>query len=450
MANVMHSLETGQYVPDTGWYEKGLQAKLSFGQPVEKNQEGANHGGHQVVQPKRMMVQLRAQPLTGDSVTYGDSMRESRSQKENKTGLPDRLKAGIESLSGYSMDDVRVHYNSEKPAQLQALAYAQGTDIHVGPGQEKHLPHEAWHVVQQKQGRVKPTVMRKGGVKINEDKGLEKEADMMGAKVLQVNEQKSLPIVHKNIRKEEQKILHITPPVQLLKDEVYNQLEKAGKKNKELMKTAWKVAAVSDMLSEKRVWHRIGGSLAARLHGAPRTPNDLDIEVPNNDMLDRGYRILKEGYRGDNRHIGSKVIVELFKVHKYSPGFLALITMEITTDSGMNKERMDVDMVNENSDRINENLVPPSELKPQGGEGGLMQPFELVMNYLDRITEKPLIAHQKNDGYQIKKLLKTQYSDYKKPEQVIDICEKIYGHAVEESYPRFLKTLANLYKSGWE
>jgi hypothetical protein len=25
------------------------------------------------------------------------------------------------------------------------------------PGQEQHLPHEAWHVVQQKQGRVKPT-----------------------------------------------------------------------------------------------------------------------------------------------------------------------------------------------------------------------------------------------------------------------------------------------------
>ena len=45
------------------------------------------------------------------------------------------------------MDDVNVHYNSNKPAQLQAHAYAQGTDIHLGPGQEKHLPHEAWHVV---------------------------------------------------------------------------------------------------------------------------------------------------------------------------------------------------------------------------------------------------------------------------------------------------------------
>lgn len=103
-------------------------------------------------------------------------------KKENKTGLPDNLKTGMENLSGMSLDDVKVHRNSDKPAQLQAHAYAQGTDIHLGPGQEKHLPHEAWHVVQQKQGRVKPTMQMKGKVNINDDTGLEKEADLMGAK----------------------------------------------------------------------------------------------------------------------------------------------------------------------------------------------------------------------------------------------------------------------------
>ena len=103
-------------------------------------------------------------------------------RKENKTGLPDNLKTGVENLSGHSMDDVKVHYNSPKPAQLKAHAYAQGTDIHVASGQEKHLPHEAWHVVQQKQGRVKPTMQMKGKVNVNDDSGLEKEADVMGAK----------------------------------------------------------------------------------------------------------------------------------------------------------------------------------------------------------------------------------------------------------------------------
>jgi len=79
-----------------------------------------------------------------------------------------------------SMEHVNVHYNSSKPAQLQALAYAQGNDIHLGPGQEHHLPHEAWHVVQQMQGRVAPTMQAKGAP-INDDEGLEKEADRMGA-----------------------------------------------------------------------------------------------------------------------------------------------------------------------------------------------------------------------------------------------------------------------------
>ncbi len=105
-------------------------------------------------------------------------------RKSNRTGLPDKLKSGIENLSGISMDDVNVHYHSDKPARLHAHAYAQGTDIHIGPGQEKHLPHEAWHVVQQKQGRVKATLQMKSGDKINDDNVLEKEADEMGSRAI--------------------------------------------------------------------------------------------------------------------------------------------------------------------------------------------------------------------------------------------------------------------------
>ena len=101
--------------------------------------------------------------------------------EENRTGLPDNLKAGIESLSGLSLDDVKVHYGSNKPAQLQAQAYTQGTQIHVAPGKEEHLAHEAWHVVQQKQGRVRPTMQLKQA-RINDDPGLETEADVMGEK----------------------------------------------------------------------------------------------------------------------------------------------------------------------------------------------------------------------------------------------------------------------------
>jgi hypothetical protein len=103
--------------------------------------------------------------------------------QRNNTGLPDNLKSGMENLSGMSLDHVKVHYNSAKPAAVQAHAYAQGSDIHLGSGQEKHLPHELGHVVQQAQGRVKPTTSI-GGMAVNDNAGLESEADVMGAKAL--------------------------------------------------------------------------------------------------------------------------------------------------------------------------------------------------------------------------------------------------------------------------
>jgi hypothetical protein len=103
---------------------------------------------------------------------------------DNQTGLPDQLKGGIEALSGMSMDHVRVHYNSSRPAQLNALAYAQGSEIHVAAGQERHVPHEAWHVVQQAQGRVAATRQMKGNIALNDQAGLEREADEMGARAL--------------------------------------------------------------------------------------------------------------------------------------------------------------------------------------------------------------------------------------------------------------------------
>ena len=111
--------------------------------------------------------------------------------QSNKTGLPDQLKAGIENLSGMLMNDVKVHYNSTKPDNFQALAYTQGTDIYLGSGQERHLPHEAWHVVQQKQGRVKPSLLI-NDVAINNDPNLENEANGIGKTVLRQRSDKTM------------------------------------------------------------------------------------------------------------------------------------------------------------------------------------------------------------------------------------------------------------------
>lgn len=106
-------------------------------------------------------------------------------KKENKTGLPDNLKLGMENLSGMSLDNVKVHRNSPKPATLQAHAFTQGNEIYLSSGQEKHLPHELGHVVQQAQGIVKPTTSV-NGMAVNDNEGLEKQADVMGSKALQM------------------------------------------------------------------------------------------------------------------------------------------------------------------------------------------------------------------------------------------------------------------------
>jgi hypothetical protein len=124
------------------------------------------------------------EPLQGKFPTAQLQPQPQQAPRTNNTGMPDQLKSGIESLSGLAMDHVKVHYNSAKPAQLNAHAYAQGSDIHMAPGQEQHLPHEAWHIVQQVQGRVQPTMQLNGGVPVNDDVSLEQEADVMGAQAL--------------------------------------------------------------------------------------------------------------------------------------------------------------------------------------------------------------------------------------------------------------------------
>lgn len=118
----------------------------------------------------------------------------ARTSETHDGGMPTQLRAGVEALSGVSMDGVRVHRNSSAPAQVNAHAFAQGRDIHLGPDQEQHLPHEAWHVVQQAQGRVSVTA-DVNGVGINDDRALEQEAGIMGQKAMSAPLADAVPTV---------------------------------------------------------------------------------------------------------------------------------------------------------------------------------------------------------------------------------------------------------------
>lgn len=110
----------------------------------------------------------------------------AKQPRGNITGLRCDLKAGMENLCGYNLDKVRVHYNSTKPLAVLAEAYTQGYDIHLARGQEKHLPHELGHVVQQMRGRV-PANGSISGMALNDDTKLEEEASWLGNTALLQN-----------------------------------------------------------------------------------------------------------------------------------------------------------------------------------------------------------------------------------------------------------------------
>jgi hypothetical protein len=186
---IAETSKTAQLADDEELQKKSAISQLETDEELQK--KTAQLEIDEELQKKSIAVQLELddelQKKAAPAQRVEQPQHELAFSQTNNTGLPDNLKAGIESLSGISMDSVKVHYNSPQPAQLNALAYAQGTDIHVAPGQEKHLPHEAWHVVQQAQGRVQPTMQMKEGVPVNDDRNLEHEADVMGAKALSVN-----------------------------------------------------------------------------------------------------------------------------------------------------------------------------------------------------------------------------------------------------------------------
>lgn len=169
-----------------------IQARRSNGEPLTP--VPAHHFG-QLVNPTPESTEPIQQKLEKEKKKPVQQKGEKEKKKpvqaktsEGSTGggLPTQLKENMESMSGMDLSDVTVNYNSPKPKEMGALAYAQGNQIEIGPGQEKHLPHEAWHTVQQKQGRVQPNAqIQAKGLPLNNDLGLEKEADVMGEKASQ-------------------------------------------------------------------------------------------------------------------------------------------------------------------------------------------------------------------------------------------------------------------------
>lgn len=100
--------------------------------------------------------------------------------------MPAPVRARMERSFGADFSSVRIHQGG-RAAAAGALAYTQGEDIHFAPGQYapdtdggmRLLGHELAHVVQQREGRVRPT-RQAAGLAVNDNDGLEREADLAG------------------------------------------------------------------------------------------------------------------------------------------------------------------------------------------------------------------------------------------------------------------------------
>ena len=165
---------------------EGRSAAENSRKPVSADQSGAASASQspRIQNSSFMVAQGKMQQRC-----FGDTITQPLQKKENKTGMPDEIKTKMEATHGADFSDVKVHASSSKAPDVGALAFTQGTDIHFAPGQfspntttgKSLLGHELTHVVQQREGRVAPTT-EVNGMPVNDNPGLEKEADDLGKK----------------------------------------------------------------------------------------------------------------------------------------------------------------------------------------------------------------------------------------------------------------------------
>lgn len=130
-------------------------------------------------------VQRREQ---ADGPVADDAAPQAAATSDAGAPLPDATRAEMERAFQADFSSVRIHQGEQAP-QVGALAYTQGEHVYFAPGQfapgttagKELLGHELTHVIQQRGGRVAATTQAKG-VAINDDRGLEAEADALGAR----------------------------------------------------------------------------------------------------------------------------------------------------------------------------------------------------------------------------------------------------------------------------
>jgi len=97
-----------------------------------------------------------------DSTSSSAAVRQAPAASGSGRPLPAELQSSLGSSLGVDFSQVRV-FEGPHVSSINAVAFTRGAEIHFAPGEYRPgttagrelLAHEAWHVVQQQQGRVK-------------------------------------------------------------------------------------------------------------------------------------------------------------------------------------------------------------------------------------------------------------------------------------------------------
>ena len=178
--------------------EEPMQAAIQPVQMQEGHPEEEEEPMQAAIQPVQMEeghpeeeeepAQAAIQPLQMQEGHPGEEEEPLQGKGLHSGGMPEEVQAKMEGAFKTDFSDVKIHADSGKATEVGALAYTQGSDIHFAPGQyhpsdqsgQALLGHELTHVVQQREGRVQPTTQM-AGLPVNDDEGLESEADSFGA-----------------------------------------------------------------------------------------------------------------------------------------------------------------------------------------------------------------------------------------------------------------------------
>ncbi|MCF2219895.1 DUF4157 domain-containing protein [Chryseobacterium sp. PS-8] len=128
-------------------------------------------------------------PVIQKKLSVGSANDSYENQSEKCNGnIPENIKNEMEYSFNSNFSDVILKENSTQAKNLNAIAFAQGNEIHFASSFNPHsnqskeiLGHELAHVIQQRSGIVNASHQEQG-FNINDDYALENEADAAGRK----------------------------------------------------------------------------------------------------------------------------------------------------------------------------------------------------------------------------------------------------------------------------